>query len=75
MTVFRILSLRMMFGKNCVTSLTVHIRLNRLIRTLITGSTKLYLRNLVSILMVVVTPMSLIHMIKLITSLRDNISC
>jgi hypothetical protein len=51
------------------------MRLNRLIRTLITGSTKLYLRNLVSILMVVVTPMSLIHMIKLITSLRDNISC
>jgi hypothetical protein len=52
MTVFLILSLHMLFRKNCVTSLRVRLRLSRPIKTLITDSTKLSLGNLVSLLMI-----------------------
>jgi hypothetical protein len=45
--------------KNCVTPLRVHLRLSQPIRTLTTGSTKLFLRNLVSRLMIALIGLSL----------------
>jgi hypothetical protein len=48
----------MLFGKNCVTPLRVCLRLSRPIRTLTTWSTKLSLRNLVSLLMIALLGLS-----------------
>jgi hypothetical protein len=45
--------------KNCVTPLRVHLRLSQPIRALTTGSTKLFLRNLVSRLMTALIGLSL----------------
>jgi hypothetical protein len=44
--------------ENCVTPLRVRLRLSRPIRTLTIGSTKLSLRNLVSLLMIALLGLS-----------------
>jgi hypothetical protein len=58
MIVFLILSLHMLFRKNCVTPLRVRLRLSRPIRTLTAGSIKLSLKNLLSLLMIALLGLS-----------------
>jgi hypothetical protein len=58
MTVFLILSMRMLFGKNCVTPFRVRLRLSRPVRIVTTDSTKFSLRNLMSLLMIALLGLS-----------------
>jgi hypothetical protein len=49
----------MMFGKNCATLMRALLKLSRLVRTLIIDSIKLFLRNLVNLLMIDLLGLSL----------------
>jgi hypothetical protein len=49
----RIYKLLMMFGLNCVIHMMVLLKLSRLIRTPIIDSIRLFLRNLMNLLMIV----------------------